>query len=99
MYCRVLRFEFETSRQLKIRALLVLLSLMVAIAGFVVLLMVRSILVGYSKMMPLRKCLLMEYFCLKVRAPALPGGSCGMDLQAAVGLPRLEQACHGNASF
>ena len=64
VYCRVLRFEFETSRQLKIRALLVVLCLMVAIAGFIVLLMVRSILVGYPKIMPMHKRLLTGHICL-----------------------------------
>ena len=64
VYCRVLRFEFETSRQLKIRALLVVFCLLVAIAGFVVLLMVRSILVGYPKMMPMQKRLLTDHICL-----------------------------------
>ena len=64
VYCRVLRFEFETSRQLKIRALLVVLCLMVAIAGFIVLLMVRSILVGQLNMMPMQKRLLVDHVCL-----------------------------------
>ena len=63
VYCRVLRFEFETSRQLRIRALLVVLCLMVAIAGFVVLLMVRSILVGYPKKMPMQKRLFTDHIC------------------------------------
>ncbi len=64
VYCRVLRFEFETSRQLKIRALLVVLCLLVAIAGFIVLLMVRSILVGNSIVMPMQKRLLTDHTCL-----------------------------------
>ena len=63
LYCRVLRFEFETSRQLKIRALLVIMSLMVATAGFVVLLLVRSIVVSYPKMVPVQKRLLTDHFC------------------------------------
>ncbi len=45
MCCRVLRFEFETSGQLKMRAFLVLSALAIAVAGFVVLLLVRSIMV------------------------------------------------------
>ena len=72
VYCRVLRFEFETSRQLKIRALLVVLCLMVAIAGFIVLLMVRSILVGYPKMTRMQKRLLTDQIYLDLQAPALP---------------------------
>ena len=45
--CRVLRFEFETSGQLKMRAFFVLSSLAISVAGFIVLLLVRSILVRY----------------------------------------------------
>ena len=40
MPCRVLRFEFESARQLRVTSALVLLALLVGVAGFVILLIV-----------------------------------------------------------
>lgn len=47
--CRVLRFEFESARQLRVTKAFVLLSLLVGIAAFIILLIIsRSVLVRSS---------------------------------------------------
>lgn len=45
----MLRFEFETAAQLKARAAFVLLCLLLSLAAFIILLLVRSIMVRLSE--------------------------------------------------
>jgi hypothetical protein len=60
--CRVLRFEFESARQLRVTKAFVLLSLLVGIAAFIILLIIsRSVVVRSSLSPPSHECLLAQH--------------------------------------